>query len=101
MGHGLIAYFYKRVLAGQRHGVTTVKISVLPKSYFSELYVGLCTTISRNFKNGKNLKLKMLAILNRVADSWSAFYNNLYLGIRPYYKFKTGGSVINTERSPL
>ena len=90
MGHGLIAYFYKRVLAMRRHGVTTVKIHILPKSYFSELYVGLCTTISRNFKNCKNFKLKMLAILNRVADSWSAFHNNLYLGSDPIINSKTG-----------
>ena len=69
-------------LQGGGTGVTTAKVHILPKSYFSELYVGLCTTISRNFKNCKNFKLKMLAILNRVADSWSAFYNNLYLGVR-------------------
>ena len=88
MGHGLIAYFYKRVLAMRGHGVTTVKIHILPKSYFSELYVGLCTTISRNYKNCKNFKLKMLVILSQLADSWPAFITTCTWGSGTYYNLK-------------
>ena len=90
MGHGLIAYFYKRVLAMRGHGVTTVKIHILPKSYFSELYVGLCTTISRNYKNCKNFKLKMLVILSQVAYSWPAFITTCTGGFGTYYNLKMG-----------